>query len=67
PGVSQRSGWSSSGESTTTQESDELFAFIAGESAMVTNLRRALVKEVGVDRSQVAFMGYWRRGVAMKS
>lgn len=67
PDLWETPGWSSSGESTTTQESDELFAFIAGESAMVTNLRRALVKEVGVDRSQVAFMGYWRRGVAMKS
>jgi NADPH-dependent ferric siderophore reductase len=43
-----------------------VFAWIAGESSMVTKLRRGLVKEVGVDRSQVAFMGYWRRGVAMK-
>ena len=46
---------------------DDLFAWIAGEASMVTRLRRALVSEVGVDRRQVAFMGYWRRGVAMKS
>lgn len=45
----------------------DLYAWIAGESAMVTGLRRHLVKELGVDRRQVAFMGYWRRGVAMKS
>jgi NADPH-dependent ferric siderophore reductase len=43
------------------------YAWIAGESAMVTALRRHLVKDLGVDRGQVAFMGYWRRGVAMKS
>lgn len=45
---------------------DHLYAWIAGESRMVTTLRRALVSEVGVHRAQVAFMGYWRRGVAMK-
>lgn len=44
-----------------------VYAWIAGESAMVTSLRRYLVNEVGIDRSQVAFMGYWRRGVAMRS
>jgi NADPH-dependent ferric siderophore reductase len=44
-----------------------VYAWIAGESAMVTSLRRYLVTEVGLDRSQVAFMGYWRRGVAMRS
>jgi len=44
-----------------------MYAWIAGESRMVTTLRRALVRELGVDRSRVAFMGYWRRGVAMRS
>ncbi|WP_246855638.1 siderophore-interacting protein [Nocardioides xinjiangensis] len=43
------------------------YAWIAGESTVVTGLRRHLVKELGFDRSQVAFMGYWRRGVAMRS
>jgi NADPH-dependent ferric siderophore reductase len=46
---------------------DGLYAWIAGESGVVTALRRALVKDLGVDRRQVAFMGYWRRGVAMRS
>lgn len=67
--------WSSSGEPVDPasqpvvlgHELDGVFAWIAGESTMVTQLRRALVKELGVDRRQVAFMGYWRRGVAMKS
>jgi NADPH-dependent ferric siderophore reductase len=43
------------------------YAWIAGESKVVTGLRRHLVNELGFDRSRVAFMGYWRRGVAMKS
>ncbi|MFT4084137.1 MAG: siderophore-interacting protein [Nocardioides sp.] len=41
------------------------YAWIAGESAVVTALRRQLVNEVKMPRRQVAFMGYWRRGVAM--
>ncbi|MCR6033147.1 siderophore-interacting protein [Nocardioides sp. zg-579] len=50
-------------EATTT---DGVYAWIAGESKVVTTLRRALVNELGMDRRQVSFMGYWRRGVAMK-
>jgi NADPH-dependent ferric siderophore reductase len=46
---------------------DRLQAWIAGESRMVTTLRGALVGELGVDRARVAFMGYGRRGVAMRS
>ncbi len=44
-----------------------LYAWIAGESKVVTGLRRLLVNDLGMDRRQVAFMGYWRRGVAMSS
>ena len=44
-----------------------LYAWIAGESWLVKALRRSLVTELGADREQVAFMGYWREGVAMKS
>lgn len=40
------------------------YAWIAGEAAVVKDLRRYLVREVGMDRKQVAFMGYWRRGKA---
>ena len=46
---------------------DGTYAWIAGESKVVTGLRRHLVGELGFDRRQVAFMGYWRRGVAMRS
>ena len=45
---------------------DDVYAWIAGESWMVRTLRRALVGELGLDRAQVAFMGYWREGVAMR-
>ncbi len=44
----------------------EKYFWIAGESGVVTTLRRHLVKDLGIDRGQVAFMGYWRRGVAMR-
>ena len=43
------------------------YAWIAGESAVVTGLRRHLVRDLGMHRRRVAFMGYWRRGVAMRS
>ncbi len=51
--------------STNVPHADRYF-WIAGESGVVTTLRRHLVKDLGVDRSQVAFMGYWRKGVAMR-
>lgn len=44
---------------------DDLYAWIAGESRVVTGLRRALVNDLGLGRRQVAFMGYWREGVPM--
>lgn len=42
------------------------YFWIAGESSVVTRLRRHLVRDLGVHRSRVAFMGYWREGVAMR-
>ncbi|MBI1350288.1 MAG: siderophore-interacting protein [Actinomycetales bacterium] len=42
------------------------YYWIAGESRVVTTLRRHLVIDAGIDRGQVAFMGYWRRGTAMR-
>ncbi|GAA2541603.1 siderophore-interacting protein [Winogradskya consettensis] len=38
------------------------YAWLAGESGTVVSLRRHLVGERGIDRSAVAFMGYWKRG-----
>lgn len=40
--------------------------WIAGEAGVVARLRRALVRDHGIERSRVAFMGYWKRGRAME-
>jgi len=42
-----------------------LYAWIAGEASTVRELRRYLVRDVGMDRNAVAFMGYWRQGQAL--
>ncbi|MGP9487216.1 SIP domain-containing protein [Glutamicibacter sp. AOP33-2CA-4] len=47
---------------TGAAQSAPFYAWIAGEAGMVKELRRYLVREAGIDRKQVAFMGYWRRG-----
>lgn len=47
---------------TGQAQSALFYAWIAGEAGTVKELRRYLVGEAGVDRKQVAFMGYWRRG-----
>jgi NADPH-dependent ferric siderophore reductase len=59
--------YSGLGETLSTEGSHgERYFWIAGESGVVTTLRRHLVKDLGIDRTQVAFMGYWRKGVAMR-
>lgn len=59
--------YSGLGEELNTAEAPvDRYFWIAGESGVVTTLRRHLVKDLGIDRAQVAFMGYWRRGVAMR-
>ena len=40
------------------------YAWLAGEAGMVKALRRRLVRDLGIPRTSVAFMGYWRRGAA---
>lgn len=67
PDVWETPTYSSSGEEVDAAAvADGRYAWIAGESAMVTTLRRHLVGRLGMPRSQVAFMGYWRQGVAMR-
>ncbi|MFF1598744.1 siderophore-interacting protein [Streptomyces mirabilis] len=39
------------------------YAWIAGESGCVKEMRRHLVRERGIDRRRVTFVGYWRRGL----
>ncbi|MGM0928355.1 MAG: siderophore-interacting protein [Actinomycetota bacterium] len=49
---------------TSTGSTRPFYAWMAGEAAVIRELRRYLVRDVGVDRKQVAFMGYWRAGKA---
>jgi NADPH-dependent ferric siderophore reductase len=42
----------------------EFYAWLAGEAGAIKTLRRFLVGDLGIDRQQVAFMGYWRLGKA---
>ncbi|MFI7702501.1 siderophore-interacting protein [Nonomuraea sp. NPDC049480] len=46
------------------EAADSLYAWLAGEAAVIKTLRRHLVAERGMDRRAVAFMGYWRQGRA---
>jgi NADPH-dependent ferric siderophore reductase len=41
-----------------------LYSWIAGEAGCIKELRRFLVRESGLHRADVAFMGYWREGRA---
>lgn len=40
------------------------YAWLCGESALVTGLRRHLVSGLGVERRRVLFSGYWKLGAA---
>ncbi|ROT32824.1 siderophore-interacting protein [Micromonospora sp. HM5-17] len=40
------------------------YVWLAGEAGVIRTLRRHLVRERGLDRESVAFMGYWRLGRA---
>ncbi|WP_370240682.1 siderophore-interacting protein [Aeromicrobium sp.] len=71
PDLWETPAFSSSGEplapaAPSGDRAGDVYAWIAGESRVVTGLRRALVNDLGLPRSQVAFMGYWREGVAMR-
>ncbi|WP_394433855.1 siderophore-interacting protein [Streptomyces sp. SGAir0957] len=40
------------------------YAWLAGESGTMKELRRHLVRERGYDKRAVTFVGYWRRGLS---
>ncbi|MGO1480181.1 MAG: SIP domain-containing protein [Brachybacterium sp.] len=46
----------------TTTGHGAFYAWLAGEAGLIKTLRRHLVSELGLDRKQVSFMGYWRQG-----
>jgi NADPH-dependent ferric siderophore reductase len=43
---------------------DDIYVWLAGESAVIRTLRGHLRGECGLDRRAVALMGYWRQGLA---
>ena len=52
------------GPPVIAEPAEDLYAWVAGEASVVREVRRALVGPCGLDRRQVAFMGYWRQGRA---
>jgi NADPH-dependent ferric siderophore reductase len=51
-------------DSPQSPDDGDFYAWLAGEVGVIKGLRRFLVSETGLDRSRVAFMGYWRQGRA---
>lgn len=45
-------------------EDSDYYVFIAGESAVIKTLRRICVNDAGLDKGNISFMGYWKRGRA---
>ncbi|WP_333617641.1 siderophore-interacting protein [Dietzia sp.] len=52
--------WDTADSAVTTGS----YAWLAGEAGAVTRLRRHLVRDLGVDKRAVSFMGYWKLGSA---
>ncbi|KOX16107.1 siderophore-interacting protein [Nocardiopsis sp. NRRL B-16309] len=40
------------------------YCFVAGEKTLPTGLRRSLVRERGMPKAHITFVGYWRHGAA---
>lgn len=51
-------------ESGHAKDPVKTYVWVAGEQSAVRDIRRFYVRECGVDRRSVAFMGYWKRGQA---
>lgn len=54
--------WDVPAPAATAAPCSDLYAWIAGEAGCIKDLRRFLVREIGLPRESVAFMGYWRAG-----
>lgn len=44
------------------EKAGSFYAWVAGETAAVANIRNFLIKEKGIDRHALNLMGYWRCG-----
>lgn len=54
--------WAQNTPPTTKQ--NHFYAWLAGETSTVTNIRRFLIKECSLNKNTIDFMGYWRKGKA---
>lgn len=44
------------------QNTPDTYAWIAGEAAATSSIRRRLIVDLGLSKEQVAFLGYWKLG-----
>lgn len=44
------------------RDDPDLYVWLAGESGVITRLRRHLTAEVGIAKERVSFLGYWKIG-----
>lgn len=51
-----------SGDAAVDTGAPGCYFWLAGEAGVVTGLRRHLVRDLGIDRRSITFMGYWRKG-----
>ncbi|WP_449279063.1 siderophore-interacting protein [Leucobacter sp. GX24907] len=51
-----------SGDTAADTGAPGCYVWLAGEAGVVTGLRRHLVRDLGIDRRSITFMGYWRKG-----
>lgn len=51
---------------SATPSDNGFYAWIAGESATVMKIRRHLIDERGLERRNLALMGYWRQGRSLE-
>ncbi|MCU7647623.1 siderophore-interacting protein [Pseudomonas piscis] len=50
---------------TAAPADNQFYAWVAGESATVMNIRRHLINERGQERRNLTLMGYWRMGTSL--
>lgn len=46
---------------------ERVFVWLAGEQATVRSLRRYLIRDRGIAKTDIDFTGYWKRGEAVRA
>ena len=50
------------GRTGELRDDTDLYVWLAGESGVITRIRRHLTAEVGIAKDRVSFLGYWKVG-----